>query len=43
MMKTLKCQVEKGKDVGVVGFHHVGANCVGGDSRMICCESRREV
>ena len=43
MTKTLKSQVGKGEDVGVDGFHHVGPDCLGGDSRMICCKSGREV
>jgi hypothetical protein len=43
MTEALKSQMKKREDVGVVGFHHVGANCLGDDSRMICCESQREV
>lgn len=43
MTKTLKSQVGKGEDVGVVAFHYVGADCFSSDSRMICCKSRREV
>ena len=43
MTETLKSQMKKREDVGVVDFHHVGANCLGSDSRMTRCESQREV
>lgn len=42
-MKTLKSQMKKGEDIGIIGSHHVGANSLHRDSRMICCESWRDV